>query len=185
MHRKNFLAVALTASLAGTLIGCSDNNGPAPENSPASTTSASPVSYNPPAATPSANPASPVSNNPSSTAIRDLNELATTADRSQFAGRELDLNSIEVQDIVAGKGFWVGQTNERQLFVRAQDPTQLSTIRKGEQIHLSGKLEKPPTLGELKDSWQLDPSASTIIAEQGIYLAPTQIQEHQAAMDSE
>jgi hypothetical protein len=100
---------------------------------------------------------------------------------SQYAGRQMDLNSVEVREIISDSTFWVGPTGEsdssERLFVFLNEHTTPGTptegrydISQGQTLSLQGSLRRLPSMEQVSQRLNLSGETRSQLQNQQHYL---------------
>lgn len=95
--------------------------------------------------------------------------LATAADPSTLVGQRIRLQGEPVRS-VQGKGFWVGPSHGEQTFVVPPAGTDISTIKAGERVDLTGTIKKTPPTQEALKNWGLPETSRGVIEHEPVYI---------------
>jgi hypothetical protein len=89
-------------------------------------------------------PLNPVAQGPS--VIADMELLTSKAD---YVGRAVELAAIPVMTVPGPRTFWVGRIANRTLVLIDRDAQGAKTVKPGEVVRISGRLEAAPSPEEL------------------------------------
>ena len=109
--------------------------------------------------------------------ITDELVIITAPDRMPLVGQSVALMGVEVRSVVGKSGFWVGPSDDRQLFVMLDSAAAGSaTVRPGERVGVAGVIRAlPADLASVRWAWGLTPSVESMLAGERIYLSASRV----------
>ncbi|HEY0970699.1 MAG TPA: hypothetical protein VGE02_06975 [Gemmatimonadales bacterium] len=157
--------LVLAALLAWWLLGRGDESRVAGGDVMADSVATAPA-----AAAPATEPAA---EDESAAVVSDLAQLTGAADAAALVGRRVALSSVNVQDVVSDRGFWVGSGEDDRVFaVRMEQVTPPDgAVNPGQTVSLQGVLRAMPSnLEEQRTPWNLGSTDVSVLAAQSVYI---------------
>jgi hypothetical protein len=106
-------------------------------------------------------------------AITRLEDIRNAENPAALVGRQVRLEDVEFQGR-AGKGFWIGEGDERILVMVPQDGTvNLANWKPGTEVHVSGTIDRVPP-GAARD-WEVDAIQAGDLERRNIYIRATNV----------
>jgi hypothetical protein len=113
--------------------------------------------------------------------IKEIETITGDLDGHQLIGRRVDLH-VNAQNVVNGRAFWVGSSDNRLLVVIARDTRsggqhqrgdapshRISPAHRGQKTTISGTIQKVPAV-ETMESWGLTTADKAELADRKIYI---------------
>lgn len=114
--------------------------------------------------------------------ITDVLIIVEEPDRQSLVSRQVRLTGVEVQSVVGDQTFWVGPSNDQQLFVvleEEQAPAGAEgkvDINAGQTLRITGVIKQLPSMERARDLWDLSAANSAQLENQEIYLLAERVQ---------
>ena len=111
--------------------------------------------------------------------ITDLTTIFQQQDKASLAGRRVNLQgatNAQVQSVVGDKTFWVGPSNQQQVFVvlsEEQDPAGVEgkvDVDQGQTVRLTGEVRQLPSMQQARQQWGLSEANTAQLQNQEIYI---------------
>jgi hypothetical protein len=168
-----WLLLAVLAILAGLwLLFALFNDGEDPDVAELPATTA-PATAAPPESAPNTADTAP---------ITDLLIVVDTNDPAALIGRRVELQSVLVQSVVGDKTFWVGPSQDQQLFVvldEERDPPGvegLVDVDQGQQVSIGGTVEKLPPIEQARQQFDLSADNTADLNGAQLYLRAERVE---------
>lgn len=114
------------------------------------------------------------------TPITDLEDLLDQDNLSNLAGREVNLESVPVEETVNDNLFWVGNNPERRILVSLNEGLpnmgESLNLQPGEVVDIRGQLKEIPSEEEIQQRWNLEASEIEFLQNQGAFIQATGVQ---------
>ena len=108
--------------------------------------------------------------------ITDVLLIIDAPDRPRLAGRRVQLKDVKVRSVVSDRGFWVGPSDDRRLFVRLDEKLDKGAMErkldvdKGQSRTITGVIREVPGAEEIQRQWGLDASEAAALKNERVYL---------------
>jgi hypothetical protein len=119
---------------------------------------------------------------PSAALIQDIETITGTIDGHELVGRRVEVH-VPVQRLASAAAFWAGPSDNRILVVLRRDahgarerqqglpPSHhISPVQDGQQVAVSGSIQRVPRKAEEISSWQLTDTETRELAQRDIYI---------------
>ncbi len=89
---------------------------------------------------------------------------------------------MQVQSVVGDQAFWVGPSQDQQLFVvLEEDPSAGATegqvdVNAGQMVSIMGEIRELPSMEEARAQWGLSEANTAQLANQQVYLHAEQVE---------
>lgn len=110
----------------------------------------------------------------------NTNAILDATNRQAFLGQTISLTNTQVLHKVNDTEFWVGPRDEQSLFVvlaGADNSTKNAGVGEGDQVSVTGAVQKAPSAQQAKQQMHLDDDAAKRLESQGVYLSATQVEK--------
>lgn len=99
-------------------------------------------------------------------------------DKQPFIGKPFQVNNVPVQNKVNDHALWVGENNSTPMLVvlsGANNSTANANISQGNNVDITGTVQKAPPKNQAKHNWQLSDDDANRLEQQGAYIQATQV----------
>lgn len=101
-----------------------------------------------------------------------------TVDPASLIDRKVELSDVPVRSVVSDRGFWVGPSHGRQMFIRLDpEPRTPNTpydgrvdIEAGDTLDIKGTIKALPEGDAVRQKWGLDPVQADLLADEPFYV---------------
>jgi hypothetical protein len=110
----------------------------------------------------------------------NTNAILDATNRQAFLGQTISLTNTQVLHKVNDTEFWLGPRDEQSLFVvlaGADNSTKNAGVGEGDQVSVTGAVQKAPAAQQAKRQWHLNDDAAKRLESQGVYLSATQVEK--------
>jgi len=174
------VAALLLVLLGGFLYRSRSRKEEPPSSIPIGTSASVPA----PKSVPTSNAAQPANSVEAVAPVTGIGQYLDAQDKSALAGRSAMFGSVNVQRVLSDRAFTVGPTIDQELLVLmdsrlSEGPIeQRLRVEKGQQLMVSGVMEKPPTPEIQRDRYRgLNAPEMQLMDTKRIYLHATAVQK--------
>lgn len=105
--------------------------------------------------------------------LTSVGSIVSETDKPSLAGRQVNLEDVEVRNSVGENGFLVGSSGERQILVV---PGQTADVEQGQTATIEGTLEEIPSVSEAQQQFGVGETVAALLQSQVVYLDAEQVQ---------
>ena len=108
------------------------------------------------------------------------NAILDATNRQAFLGQTIGVTNTQVLHKVNDAEFWVGPRDEQSLFVvlaGADNSTKNAGVGEGDQVNVTGSVQKAPSPQQAKQQWHLDDDTVKRLENQAVFLSATQVEK--------
>ena len=117
---------------------------------------------------------------PVQSANTNSNAILGATNRQAFLGKNIELTNSQVLHGVTDNVLWVGPRDEQSLLVvlsGAANTTKNAGVGNGDQVNVTGTVEKAPSAEQAKQQWHLNDDGAKRLEQQGVYLSASQVEK--------
>jgi hypothetical protein len=108
--------------------------------------------------------------------ITDLGMIHRETDQTMLADRTVQLTNVPVLRVINDQFFWVGSDMNQRVLVMSSTPmTGANRPKQGQNVNLSGMLQRLPAGDEMRNNWKLPASAMSDVNQARVYLMAQQV----------
>ncbi len=114
--------------------------------------------------------------------ITDVLVIVTEPDRQVLVGRQVQFAGVNVQSVVGDRTFWVGPSQDQQLFVVLDEELDASgaegrvDVNTGQTIAITGTIRRLPSVEEAQRQWGLSEATAAELENEEIFLSAERVQ---------
>jgi hypothetical protein len=101
--------------------------------------------------------------------------VLNAADKQPFVGQAFSIRNVRVAKKVNDQAFWIGTGDHARSMLVVGSTA--GNIREGEQIDVTGTVEKAPPAAQAKQQWSLSDDGAQRLEQQRAYVQANQVQQ--------
>ncbi len=117
--------------------------------------------------------------------ITDLTTIFEEQNKISLVGRRVNLQgqtAAEVQSVVGDKTFWVGPSENQQVFVALSEEQDAAgaegkvDVNEGQTVRITGEIMELPSIERIRKEWGRSEVLATKLVNQQIYISAEQVE---------
>ncbi len=106
--------------------------------------------------------------------VTDLKPVYSAPDKQTYVGRQVNVQSVQVQKVISDTTFWIGDSPTERMFVTGiRNGNATQKLKQGQRISIKGQVERMPDENTRKTGWGITDQAD--FTGQDIYLRAQEI----------